>query len=169
MQEKELNGIIRRSFEEQGDYAYKISDSGQYINGAVTHQKNPYDGFAFYKGKFVGWESKWLPKPQALDLQRLQDHQLEALKKTRDCLDCSYALFLVGIKWAARETRVYIFTDLDDIERRRTNRKNFLKKDFEKMDNYVLVKKGVVNIEELLKKGYKDLAFTEKEGVIDDI
>ena len=150
--EKDLNGLIRKSFAEQGDFAFKIQDSGQYFDGVVSHQKNPYDGFAYYKGKFIAWESKWLPKPMSLNLQRLEDHQLEALQKTRKTLTSAVALFLVGIKWSTRETRVYAFTDLDEIEWRRNNKENILKKEWEKLTNYVKVSKGQVNIEELLEK-----------------
>lgn len=153
MLEKELNGIIRKSFAEQGDFAFKIQDSGQYFDGIVSHQKNPYDGFAYYKGKFIAWESKWLPKPMSLNLRRLEDHQIEALQKTRKALNSSIAFFLVGIKWSTRETRVYVFTDLDYIERRRTNKENILKKEWESLTNYVKVKKGQVDIEELIEKG----------------
>lgn len=156
MVEKDLNAIIRKSFAEQGDYSFKIQDSGFYQNGKVSHQKNPADGFAFYKGDFVAWESKWLSKPSSLNLQRLQDHQLDFLKKTKDCLNSSKALFLVGIKWTSRETRVYAFLNIDEIERRRNNKENFSKKDFEQMTNYVLVKKGIINIEELLDKAARD-------------
>lgn len=152
MLEKDLNSIIRKSFAEQGSYAFKIQDSGQYINGTVTHQKNPYDGFAYYDRHFVAWESKFLPKPMSLNLQRLEDHQLEALLNTRDNLDCSYALFLVGVKWTARETRVYAFSDLDEIAKRRETHDNILKKEFEALDNYVVVKKGVVDVAEMLSK-----------------
>lgn len=153
MLEKDLNGIIRKSFAEQGNFAFKIQDSGQYFDGVVSHQKNPYDGFAYYKGKFIAWESKWLPKPMSLNLRRLEDHQLEALQKTRKTLNSSIALFLVGIKWSTRETRVYVFTDLDYIERRRANKENILKKEWESLTNYVKVKKGQVDIEELIEKG----------------
>lgn len=146
MQEKDLNSIIRKSFAEQGDFAFKIQDSGQYFDGIVSHQKNPYDGYAYYKGKFVAWESKFLPKPMSLNLQRLEDHQLDALQKTRKYLDSSVALFLVGIKWSTRETRVYYFTDLDYIEERRTNRDNILKKEWEQLTNYVKVSKGLIDL-----------------------
>lgn len=156
MLEKDLNGIIRKSFAEQGDFAFKIQDSGQYFNGKVSHTKNPADGIAFYKGYFVAWESKWLPKPSSLNLQRLQDHQLDFLKKTKNCLKSSKALFLVGIKWTSRETRVYIFEDIDELERRRNSKENILKKEFETMENYVSVKKGIINIEELFSKSKKE-------------
>lgn len=150
MQEKELNGIIRKSFAEQGDFAFKIQDSGQYFDGVVSHQKNPYDGFAYYKGKFVAWESKFLSKPMALNLQRLEDHQLDALQKTRKYLDSSIALFLVGIKWSTRETRVYFFTDLDEIERRRVHKENILKKEWNLFTNYVKVSKGQIDLSKII-------------------
>lgn len=150
MQEKDLNGIIRKSFAEQGDFAFKIQDSGQYFDGVVSHQRNPYDGFAYYKGKFIAWESKFLPKPMVLNLQRLEDHQLVALQKTRKYLDSSIALFIVGIKWSTRETRVYVFTDLDEIEKRRTNKENILKKEWGLLTNYVKVSKGQIDLNKLL-------------------
>ena len=150
MQEKDLNGIIRKSFAEQGDFAFKIQDSGQYFDGVVSHQKNPYDGFAYYKGKFIAWESKFLPKPMALNLQRLEYHQLDALQKTRKYLNSSVALFLVGIRWSARETRVYYFTDLDYIEKRRINKENILKKEWENLTNYVKVYKGQIDLNEVI-------------------
>lgn len=152
MKEKDLNAIIRKSFAEQGDFAFKIPDSGQYMNSRVTHTALPADGIAFYKGKFVMWESKWLSSPSSLDLQRLQDHQLESLKLTRDKLDSSLALFIVGIKWGARETRVYCFKDLDLIEERRINKNNIKKKEFETLTNYVTVYKGLVDVEEMIRK-----------------
>ena len=45
---------------------------------------------------------------------------------------------------------------MDEIERRRDNKENFSKKDFEQMTNYVLIKKGIINIEELLDKALRD-------------
>lgn len=149
MQEKDINGIIRKSFAEQGDFAFKIQDSGQYFDGVVSHQKNPYDGFAYYKGRFIAWESKFLPKPMSLNLQRLEAHQLDALQKTRKYLNSSVALFLVGIKWSTRETRVYYFTDLDNIEKRRNNKDNILKKEWEQLTNYIKVSKGQIDLSEL--------------------
>lgn len=153
MLEKDLNTIIRKSFSNQGDFAFKIQDSGQYIEGKVTHQQNPYDGYAYYKGYFIAWEGKFLSKPQSFNLKDIREHQILNLKLTRDTLKHSIALLLLGVRWSPKQTRVYIFTDLDTIEERREEKRNILKKELETLDNYVLVKKGEIDIEELLKKG----------------
>lgn len=152
MLEKDINGIIRKSFSEQGDYSFKIPDSGSYIDGFVTHGKSPFDGFAFYKGRFIAFESKYLSSPSAFNLQRIEDHQIDALKKTKQCLDNGIALITLGVKWSPRETRIYAFSNIEEIEERRNNKNNILKKELEKLDNYVIVKKGIINIEELFKK-----------------
>lgn len=151
MKEKDINSVIRKSFAEQGDYAFKIPDSGSYVEGYVTHTKLPYDGFAYYNGKFVVWESKYLSKPMSLNLQRLEDHQIEALLKTKHCLNESIALFLVGIKWSSRETRVYAFKDVDMINTRRNNKNNILKKEWESLTNYVTISKGKIDVEKIVQ------------------
>lgn len=147
MLERDLNGIIRKSLEEQGGFAHKISDAGQ-----VTHSKLPFDGFGYYKGHFVAWESKWLSAPRSLDLQRLQDHQLDALKKTRDLLENAYALFLIGIDYGVRNKRVYYYinNDLSFIEIRRNQKQNILKKEFDTLQNFVKIENGRIDFKKLL-------------------
>lgn len=151
MKEKDINSIIRKSFAHQGDYAFKIPDSGSYTDGFVTHTKLPYDGYAYYNGKFIAWESKFLSKPMSLNLQRLEDHQVDALLKTKHCLNESLALFLVGIKWSSRETRIYAFKDIDMINERRNNKDNILKKEWEQLTNYVTVSKGLIDVDRIVQ------------------
>ena len=147
MLENELNTIVKHSLEHQGGYAYKIPDT---FSAEGNRSKAPFDGFAFYKGHFISWESKWLPKPMSLNLNRLQDHQLKGLKDTKAFVKDSYALFLVGVNYGNGKKRVYYFTDLDDIETRRKEKRNILKKEFDTLSNYIIIKKGEIDFSEIL-------------------
>lgn len=140
LKEYELNSIIKKSL----DWAHKISDAGQ-----IEHGKSPFDGFGRYKVQPVYWESKFLPEVKSFNFNRLEDHQLESLKETSKIKD-SLSLFLIGVVFGRNDIRVFIFRDLNYIENRKKEKRNILKKEFLERTNFIKIKKGMIDIEELL-------------------
>lgn len=154
MIESEFNGIITKSFNNQGAYAYKIPDTFSMTTG--YHSKNPYDIFGFYQGKFVAWESKWLNKPQAFNFDRLEEHQIENLIKSYEMMRPNVlSIFAVGVDYGRSDKRVFIWAneDLYKIRDRKINKNSIFKKEFDSLTNYVKIKKGEISIEEVIDLG----------------
>lgn len=140
LRESELNTIIRKSL----DWGHKISDAGQ-----IEHGKSPFDGFGRYKDQAVYWEAKFLPEVRSFNFSRLEDHQLEGLKEVSKIKN-SLSLFLIGVNFGRSDIRVFIFRDLDYIEKRKKEKDSIFKKEFLERKNYVTIKKNILNIEELI-------------------
>lgn len=152
MLESDFNSIVVRSLNQQGGYGYKIPDTFS----VYSHQRNtaPYDIFGYYNGKFVCCESKWLQKPQAFNLNRLEDHQITNLIKAYELMRGNgISLFVIGVDYGKGDKRVYRWKneELYNILDRKNNKQSILKKEFEQNEDYIKIYKGLLNIEELLK------------------
>lgn len=153
MKEREFNTIVARSFNTLGGFGFKIPDSGQYLNGNVTHAQSPYDGYGYFNKHFVCWESKYLNSPSAFNFNNLKEHQINNLIYFYENIpDRCYSLFLIGVNFGRGDIRCFywINDDLYKIKGRKNNKENILKKDFLAFDNYIKVKKGVLNFSEIL-------------------
>jgi penicillin-binding protein-related factor A (putative recombinase) len=136
--EKDFNTIIKNSFE----WAYKIPDpQGKFAPFAT---QRPFDGMAVYKNKPLYWEAKYSNKLQSFNLKSIQDHQLKNLITIKTLIPDSYCWILYGVKIKRGEYRVYLFDDLNDIENRRADGKNFYKTDLEKMQFFNVEHQRVV-------------------------
>jgi len=149
MLEKDFNSLVTRSLNNQGGFGFKIPDERSTITG--FHSKNPYDIFGLFNKHFVCWESKYLTKPQSFNLQRLEEHQINNLIKALEICPNSYCIFAIGIDFGRSDKRVYIWKneDLYKIRERKENKLNILKKEFEQRTNFVKIKKGEVDMEEV--------------------
>lgn len=150
MIESDFNSILTRSLHDSGWFGFKIGDQRSSIT--QFHSKNPYDLFGYYKGRFVCCESKWLKEPMAFNFTRLEDHQIENLIKAHEMVDNCLAMFVIGVDFGRGDKRVFIWKDKDlyYIQRRKQNKDNILKKEMLTLNNYVKIKKGVVNFDDII-------------------
>ena len=155
MLEKDFNNLIVKSLNTQGGFGFKIGDQGSTITG--YHQKNPYDLFGYYRGRFVCCESKWLKKPAAFNLNRLEDHQIANLIKAYEMVDNCIALFMIGIDFGRNDKRVFIWKndDLYKIKERKNNKDNIYKKEFESLTNFIKIEKNSINFDSILNTDYE--------------
>lgn len=151
MLESDFNGILTKSLNESGWFGFKIGDQRSSLT--QFHSKNPYDLFGYYKGKFVCCESKWLKKPSAFNFTRLEDHQIENLIKAYEMLDDCLSIFAIGVDYGRGDKRVFVWknSDLYHIKERKELKNNIHKKEFDILKNYVKIKKGLVNFDEILE------------------
>lgn len=147
--ESEFNTVVKKSLDLKG-FGHKISDVGQ-----IEHGKLPFDGFGCFNDKMVVWESKFLSSPQALNLNRLEEHQIYNLLKVYNSFEdkervCS--LFLVGVVFGRNDIRCFYWKneDLFILNYRKENKNNILKKEFESIDNFLPIKKGIVDFSEII-------------------
>lgn len=153
MHEKEFNTIVSRSLNTLGGFGFKISDTGQYFNGKVSHLANPCDGIGLLNKHFVCWESKYLNSPSAFNFTNLQDHQIENLIKFYENIpNACYSLFLIGVNFGRGDIRVFYWMndDLYHIKERKINKNNIFKKEFQTLTNFINIKKGLINFNEIL-------------------
>ena len=150
MLEAKFNSIVTSSINSQGGFAFKIPDERSTITG--YHSKNPYDIYGLYGGMFVCWESKSLNKPESFNLNRLEQHQIDNLIGNYELIDNCLAVFAICIDFGHADKRVFIFKNdgLYHIRERKENKENIFKKEFEQRKNYIKIKKGIVDMEELI-------------------
>jgi len=139
MDEKVINRVIGKSM----DWYHKISDAGM--------GQKPFDSFGVYKGKAIYTEAKYLPKPKSFNFNRLEDHQIENLleienQKTNNIIP----LLLIAVNFGRADVRVFYYKDMHEIFKRKTEKRNILKKEFESSKNFVTIKKSLINLEDIL-------------------
>ena len=152
MIESDFNSIVTKSLNSQGGFGFKIPDERSTLTG--FHSKNPYDIFGLFDGHFIAWESKYLQKPSAFNFNNLQEHQIDNLIKAFEICPNAISRFAIGVNFGRADVRCYFWKneDLYDIKARKDNKKNILKKEFENLDNYIKIKKGQLDIKEILKR-----------------
>jgi len=134
MKEAEVNNIIRKSL----DWGYKIPDDGSSMSMGI---KRPFDVFGIIDGRPIYIESKAMNKMQSFNLGKIRDHQIKSLvdiKKLNPDAICGIAL---SVNCGRAKHRLYLWTDVEEIARRRDNKENFKKTELETLENYVLRKK----------------------------
>ena len=153
MVESDFNSLVVKSLNNQGGFGYKIPDTFSVYS--KQRNKAPYDIFGYYKGRFVCCESKWLQKPQSFPFTRLEDHQIENLLKAHEMVENSLSLFLIGVDFGRNDKRVFVWknTDLYNIDKRKKEKDNIYKKEFESLQNYVKIEKGQVDFEKIISLG----------------
>lgn len=146
--ESEFNRVISSSLSKQGGYGYKIPDT---FSSSGSRSKAPFDGFGWFGGKAVYWESKFLQDPHAFNFERLEDHQIKYLLDAFENCSFCYALFTIGVNFGRGDIRCFAFKneELYKIKERKINKQSILKKEFETLP-YVKVEKGQVDIKRLL-------------------
>ena len=142
MKEALLNTIIKNSL----TWAHKISDSG-------IHNKLPCDGFGMYNDKPLYWEAKMLPKPRAFNFSRLEDHQLEALSTIKGLGgDGVIAVLIICVNYGRGDKRVFVFTDMEEIARRKELGLSIKKKEFDNNPHYVRIERGKIDFSTLIDR-----------------
>lgn len=156
MLENQFNSIVTKSINSQGGFAFKIPDERSTITG--FHSKNPYDIYGLYNNRFICWESKNLSKPQAFNLNRLEEHQIDNLIQSMKLIDNCLAVFAICVDFGRNDKRVFIWKneDLFLIKERKNKKENILKKEFEQRSNFVKIKKGEINLEEVINLPLED-------------
>lgn len=130
--ERDFNSCIGRSL----DWHYKIPDD--------SRGEKPFDGFGIKDGKSVYWEAKFLKEPMAFNWKRLEDHQLRNLKEIQSLNPDAICVVVIGVVFGRGDIRVFVFDDLDDVEKRKVLSKSVMKKEWLEMRNYCSVKKGYI-------------------------
>lgn len=150
MIESDFNSLLVRSLNSQDGWGYKIPDTFSIYS--QQRNKAPYDIFGYYRGHFICCESKWLQQPKSFPLTRLEDHQLANLIKCYEGVENSLSLFLIGVDFGRGDRRCFVWKnkDLYYIKERKELKKNFLKKDFEILKNFVPIKKNSIDFNEVL-------------------
>lgn len=139
MNEAQINNMIRKSL----DWGYKISDE--------SRVQKPFDIFGLYAGKGIYIETKYLPKPQSFNFKRLEDHQISSLLKIeQQGGDDLIPLVLIAVNFGRADIRVYYYTDMEELSKRKYAKDNILKKEFEASKNYVVIKKQLINMDEII-------------------
>lgn len=136
MNESEFCTIIKNSFESQGNFLYKIPDPSSSFNQTISR---PFDLIGSLKGKPIAIEVKFLKGLQSFNLKRIEDHQIEALKKYRDSTNFALTKIMLGVHAGRGDYRIYCF-DLAEVEKRRNEERNYLKKELKDM-KYLVCKK----------------------------
>jgi penicillin-binding protein-related factor A (putative recombinase) len=136
MKESDLNKVIGDSL----DWYYKIPDDGSSIG---IGGKRPFDGFGASKGFPVYWEGKYLHKVEAFNFADLKQHQIDNLIALKKEIPYAKCLFIIGIQWAPRELRAYVFENLQEIAKRKEEKQSIYAEEFRELDNYVVKKDGV--------------------------
>lgn len=152
MIESDFNGIVTKSLNSQGGFGFKIPDERSTLTG--FHSKNPYDIFGIFDGHFIAWESKYLQKPKAFNFNDLQEHQIDNLIKSFELCPNAVSIFAIGVNFGRADTRCFFWKneELYTIRDRKNNKNNILKKEFEKLDNYIKIRKGQLDIKEILER-----------------
>lgn len=150
MVESDFNSIITKSLNSQGGFGFKIPDERSTITG--YHSKNPYDIFGLFEGHFIALESKYLQKPQAFNFNRLENHQIDNLIKAFELCPTAIAVFAIGVNFGRADIRCFFWKneELYGIRERKLNNKSILKKEFESLNNFVKIKKGQLDMKEIL-------------------
>jgi hypothetical protein len=139
--EAELNSTIARSLQ----IGHKIADP----TGTFAVTARAFDGFGSWDGKALYWEAKHLKGLQSFNLKLLRDHQIaNLLEFRRKVIDC-HTWIILGVSVKRGDNRLYIFSDMEDINRRRDEGRNFLKKEIETLP-YLPISKGLVDLTKIL-------------------
>lgn len=144
--EAEFNTIVTKSL----DWGFKIPDTG---NSVMYAPKNrlPFDGFGAVNGKPVYFESKYLSTVRAFNFNRLEDHQIENLLKLKELMPDALVLFLICVDFGRGDKRVFFFRDMDYVNQRKMAKDSITKKEFLARRNYVKIKKGLMDFNELME------------------
>ena len=138
MVEKDFQSIVTHTFNSQDGWCYKIPDSGWDLK--------PYDCYGFHNGMTYVMELKWMSKPQAFNFSRLEQHQIDNLIRTYEIMgDNARCMFIVGIDYGRTDKRAYVFCNeqLYEIARRKKEKRNLLKKDFNELP-FLKIKSRIV-------------------------
>lgn len=136
MHENDFNAAISKSL----TWAFKIPDDGTSLAIGV---KRPFDGFGALNGFPVYWEAKYLNSVRAYNFSSLKDHQIDNLIAIKKEIPYAKCLFIVGVQWSARELRAYVFEDLHDIKKRKTEKNSILAEELKNLTNFVVRKNGI--------------------------
>lgn len=145
MLEKKLNEVIGKSL----NWHFKPQD-GPHLKGVIC-----FDGIGVFKpadadGIPIYWEAKNLKKPSAFNFNDLQPHQIDNLKAISHLCSTAMTLLLVCVDYGRMSKRVYVFRDMDYIFQRKLDKRSILKKEFDKRRNFVLIRKDLINFNEIL-------------------
>lgn len=144
MHESDINTIVRNSL----DWGFKIPDPTGMT--ALTASSRCFDGFGIHENIPVYWESKFSQKLQSFNLQRLEDHQVEALTEIKKLLPDAKVWVIYGVHVGRGDTRLYIF-DWSYLKTRYENKNNILKKELEKLQ-YNEVHKNLTFFDYIIKE-----------------
>lgn len=150
--ESEFNTMMKNSIIEAGGFAHKISDVGQIQHGVL-----PFDLFGCCDNRMIVCESKFMSNLQAFNFHHLEDHQMDNLIKVYETFkdsDRVCSMFAIGVVFGRGDIRVFWWANesLYNIRERKLKNNNIYKKEFEKLDNYLSVRKGLIDFKEILNE-----------------
>ena len=133
MDESKICTIIKNSYIQHGNWAYKLSDPTSMFNQTI---ERPFDLIAVIKDTPVYIEAKYMSKMQSFNLNHIQNHQISNLVAIKKLMPESECIIALGIKVSRGDVRIYYFTDIFEINERRLNKHNYLKKELELLPYY---------------------------------
>ena len=113
MQEKDFNHDLVSLFKEHGSFSWKIPDPNKVA--VLNAIKRPFDGFARFPPPIndFWFESKLIKyKVQAFDTKRVEEHQLESLKKIKQ--NGGNVAIILGC-WIPKKDYWFMLFDIDFI------------------------------------------------------
>jgi penicillin-binding protein-related factor A (putative recombinase) len=149
MNEQTLNTIIKNSFSQDNNFAYKIPDPG--ASNALSTNKRPFDGFVIGKNfGTVCWEAKFQRTYKAFSFSLIQPHQIENLTKISNFkLEKVFPLIILGVWESRKYFDIFLFDINYILNLTKREKKSILFKELlELKDNYAIeVKNQLFSIE----------------------
>jgi hypothetical protein len=140
--EQELCTILRNSL----TWAYKIPDP---MNNFGSVSQKPFDIFGILSDKPVYIEAKYANHFKAFDLSRIEDHQIANLRAIKALIPDAHCWIVYGVRVDRGDNRIFIFDNPHEINKRREEKRNFLKKELENLPYYP-VRKGIIDLTNLI-------------------
>jgi penicillin-binding protein-related factor A (putative recombinase) len=125
--EKELNTIIKNSL----SWGFKISDPPKVA--IHSFQKNCFDGFGILETRPVYWEAKFLKNLESFNLNSIADHQINNLSIIKKLMPDAFCWIVLGIRVGRNDSRIYLFDNIEEISKRRLEKKNYLRKELDEI------------------------------------
>ena len=131
--EAEVCTIIKNSFIAIGEECWKIPDPTGDFASTI---KRPFDMFGSFEGNPLYLEVKYMNKMQSFNLNRIEDHQIEALDSLQRKIPTAHCGIALGIKVGRGDNRIIFFHNINEIKVRRKQKQNYLKKELESMSYF---------------------------------
>jgi len=141
--EAELNLIIKNSL----SWGYKIPDPTFEFQRTLARS---FDGFGCLVDIPVYWESKFSNKLKSFDLSRIEEHQIINLCALKALMPHAYCWVIYGVKVKRGDSRIWIFDDVHEINRRRSFKENFKLKELEKLP-YLSIRNNLIDLTNYVK------------------
>lgn len=138
--EAEVCTVLKNTMISKGCKMYKIPDPTSDFRNTI---QRPFDMFGISISNPYYIEVKFMNKLMSFNLNKIENHQIRELTEIKRLNPNARCWIVLGIKVSKMDSRIYIFKDIMEIEKRRTDKENYLKKELETLP-YYSVKSGII-------------------------